>query len=97
MVFQRFGPSRPWTLDGAAVLDQPLPAIAHDSDGYAIASATDDPSLLLPPDVVGPSQAAVVDEGPASAGRRGDRQRAADHRALHGAGRAGAARTRRTA
>ena len=66
MVFQRFLPSRPWTLDGSVVLDQPLPAMAHDSDGYAVASSANDPSLLLPPDLVGPTQAAVVDEGPAA-------------------------------
>ena len=66
MVFQRFIPSRPWTLDGSTVLDQPLPAMAHDSDGYAVASSAGDPSLLLPPDLVGPTQAAVVDEGPAA-------------------------------
>jgi hypothetical protein len=62
MVFMRSSRSQPFTLDGSAVLDQPLPAIAHDSAGYA--SSTTDQSLLLPPDIVGPSQAAVVDEGP---------------------------------
>ncbi len=66
MVFQRFVPSRPWTLDGSTVLDQPLPAMAQDSGGYAVASSASDPSLLLPPDLVGPTQAAVVDEGPAA-------------------------------
>ena len=35
-------------------------------DGYAIAVSTTDPSLLLRPDVVGATQAAVVDDGPAS-------------------------------
>jgi hypothetical protein len=64
LAFQRFIPSRPWTLDGSAVLDQPLPAIARDSDGYAVGLSNTDPSLLLPPDLVGPTQAAVVDEGP---------------------------------
>jgi hypothetical protein len=62
MVFVRSGPSQAFTLDGSAVLDQPLPAIARDSAGYAI--STTDQSLLLPPDIVGPTQAAVVDEGP---------------------------------
>ena len=66
MVFQRYIPGRPWTPDGSAVLDQPLPAMAHDSDGYAVAWSAGDPGLLLPPDLVGPSQAAVVDEGPAA-------------------------------
>ena len=66
MVFQRFFATRPWTLDGSTVLDQPLPAMAYDSAGYAVASSASDPSLLLPPDLVGPTQAAVVDEGPAA-------------------------------
>ena len=53
MVFQRYMPSRTWTLNGSAVLDQPLPAIERDSDGYAVAVGDADPSLLLPPDLVG--------------------------------------------
>jgi hypothetical protein len=65
MVFVRSAPSQPFTLDGSAVLDQPLPAIARDSAGYAI--STTGQSLLLPPDIVGPTQAAVVDEGPTAA------------------------------
>jgi hypothetical protein len=66
MVFEQAKPTKPWTLDGAAVLDQPLPAIARNSDGYAIAVSHSDQNLLLPPDVVGATQAAVVDDGPAS-------------------------------
>ncbi len=66
MVFQRYMPSRTWTLNGSVVLDQPLPAIQRDSDGYAVAVGDADPSLLLPPDLVGATQAAVVDEGPSA-------------------------------
>ena len=66
MVFARAKKSVPWTLSGSTVLSQPLPAIALDGDGYAIAVSTTDPSLLLRPDVVGATQAAVVDDGPAS-------------------------------
>jgi hypothetical protein len=66
MVFARAKNSLPWTLSGTAVLTQPLPAIARDSNGYAIDVATTDSSLLLAPDVVGATQAAVVDDGPAS-------------------------------
>lgn len=66
LAFQRYVPSRPWTLDGSVVLDQPLPAIAHDGGGYATPVSTTGPSLLLPPSLVGPTQAAVVDEGPAA-------------------------------
>jgi len=64
MAFDRSAPDEPWTLNGTAVLDHPLPAIARDSDGYAINVSTKDTSLLLPPNVVGATQAAVVDEGP---------------------------------
>jgi hypothetical protein len=64
MAFDRPAPGEPWTLNGSAVLDQPLPAIARDSDGYATNVSTKDASLLLPPEVVGATQAAVVDEGP---------------------------------
>ena len=49
MVFARAGKTLPWTLSGTAVLGQPLPAIARDSDGYAVDVATADPSLLLRP------------------------------------------------
>jgi hypothetical protein len=64
MVFERSAPGGQWTLDGSAAVDQPLPRIALDSDGYATSVSTHDPTLLLPPDLVGPTQAAVVDEGP---------------------------------
>ena len=64
MAFERSAPDEPWTLNGSAVLDHPLPAIARDSDGYAINVSTKDTSLLLPPALVGATQAAVVDEGP---------------------------------
>lgn len=70
MLFQRSSAAGIWTLNGTTVLDQPLPAIARDSEGYAINVANGDPSLLVPPYLVGATQAAVVDEGstnPASA------------------------------
>ena len=67
LLFDRSEQAVPWTLNGIAVLDQPLPAIARDQAGYAIAVINDDASLLLRPDVVGATQAAVVDEGPDSA------------------------------
>jgi hypothetical protein len=66
MVFSRTEKSVSWTLSGSAVLDRPLPAIARDRDGYAVNVAPTDSSLLLRPDVVGATQAAVVDDGPAS-------------------------------
>jgi hypothetical protein len=64
MVFVRSGPTEQWTLDGSAALNQPLPALARDSDGYAVNVSTTDQSLLLQPNIVGPTQAAVVDQGP---------------------------------
>jgi hypothetical protein len=67
MVFDRPAADMPWTLNGTADLDQPLPAIALDHGGYAIDVATTDPDLLLRPDVVGATQAAVADDGPGSA------------------------------
>jgi hypothetical protein len=69
MVFEKAKPSSVWTLDGTAALQpgQSLPAITRDSAGYATALATHDQNLLLPPDVVGATHAAVVDDGPASA------------------------------
>jgi hypothetical protein len=66
MVFERYSSAAQWGLDGSAVLGQPLPAIARDHDGYAINVATKDASLLLRPDVLGATQAAVADEGPGS-------------------------------
>jgi hypothetical protein len=62
----RTGAIVPWGLSGSAVLTRPLPAVARDSDGYAIDVTTTDPTLLLRPDVVGATQAAVVDDGPAA-------------------------------
>lgn len=67
MVFERPDKHLPWTLNGSAELDQPLPAIARDKDGYAIDVRTTESDLLVRPDVLGATQAAVVDEGPASA------------------------------
>jgi hypothetical protein len=64
MVFVRSGPTAQFTLDGSAVLDKPLPAIARDSAGYAINVSSGEQGLLVEPDIVGPTQAAVVDEGP---------------------------------
>ena len=55
-----------WTLSGTTVLSRPLPAIARNAGGYAIAVPATDSALLLRPDVVGATHAAVVDDGPAS-------------------------------
>jgi hypothetical protein len=66
LLFARGKKTEDWTLGGTAVLGRPLPAIARDADGYAVAVATTDSGLLLRPDVVGATHAAVVDEGPTS-------------------------------
>jgi hypothetical protein len=66
MVFERAKADKPWALAGTAGLAQPLPAVARLRSGYVIAPASTDPGVLLRPDVVGPTQAAVVDEGPAN-------------------------------
>ena len=66
MLFAREKQTDRWTLGGTAVLSRPLPAIARDAEGYAVAVPTTDTSLLLRPDVVGATHAAVVDDGPAS-------------------------------
>ncbi len=68
MVFDQKEAGAGWTLNGTAALGpgQKLPAISRGSDGYAIALNTHDQSFLLLPAVVGATQAAVVDDGPAS-------------------------------
>ena len=66
MLFERPKPSLPWTVIGTAALGSALPALARDQDGYAVPLADDDAGVLLRPDVLGATQAAVVDEGPAN-------------------------------
>ena len=66
MLFAREKATEDWTLSGTAVLSRPLPAIARDADGYAVPVSTSDSGLLLRPDVVGATQAALVDDGPSS-------------------------------
>lgn len=65
MLFARGKKTVNWTLSGMTVLSGPLPKIVLDG-GYAVPVSTEDPALLLRPDVVGATQAAVVDDGPAS-------------------------------
>src|ERR1039457_2422943 len=66
MLFEKGKPARGWTLNGTAALDRPLPPVAVGSDGYAVAAPLTDGSVLLRPDVLGATQAAVADEGPAA-------------------------------
>jgi hypothetical protein len=66
LLFERGGPQQPWMLDGSAALTAPLPALATDGDGYYVDVYNDDPDTMLQPDLLGASQAAVVDQGPAN-------------------------------
>jgi hypothetical protein len=68
MAFSQAKAADTWALDGTAALaaGQRLPAITVDASGYAVAVANHDLNLLLPPDVIGATQAAVVDEGPSN-------------------------------
>jgi hypothetical protein len=69
MVFGQSAARGQWTLDGDAALEpgQGMPAIATDARGYAISLSPYQSGLLLQPNLLGPTQAAVVNEGPASA------------------------------
>jgi hypothetical protein len=66
MLFEKGSAKKVWTLNIAAALDRPLPPVAAGRDGYAVAAPLTDGSVLLRPDVVGPTQAAVADEGAAN-------------------------------
>lgn len=68
MAFTQLSAHAKWTLNGEADLaaGQPAPAIARDSEGYATSVAPGDQSVLVQPNAVGATQAAVVDEGPGS-------------------------------
>jgi len=68
MVFSQATKTSTWALAGSTALlpGHALPAIARDARGYATALATYDQSVLLPPDVVGATQASLVDEGPSA-------------------------------
>jgi hypothetical protein len=72
LVFERLKAGGTWLLSQSSLLPHgtAVPDIALDSGGYATALATFDPALAIRPDIVGPMQAAVVDDGPASAAAR---------------------------
>jgi hypothetical protein len=69
LLFKRAGAGAPWLLAGASRLTAgaSLPALAARSGGYLSTVTPTTASLLAQPDDVGPLQAAVVDDGPASA------------------------------
>lgn len=72
MLFEEAGPGARWLLASSASLavGETLPQLAADSAGYVPVVAPAEAALLAPPDDVGPLQAAVVDDGPASAAMR---------------------------
>jgi hypothetical protein len=68
MVFGQSASAGQWTLDGDAALEagQSMPAIATNAQGYAISLSPYQGGLLLQPNLLGPTQAAIVNEGPAN-------------------------------
>lgn len=69
MVFDRTAAAAPWMLVSTAQLapGQTLPKLATNSDGQVETLPLDATTTLASPDVTGPLQAAVVDNGPANA------------------------------
>ncbi len=68
MVFDQASATSPWLLGSTSQLPagSSLPPLATSSDGYVATVPLDTTTLLARPDVTGPLQAAVVDDGPAS-------------------------------
>jgi hypothetical protein len=71
MLFEKSSPASPWLLARTAQLapGESVPKLAT-ANGYVPVQATSDTALLARPDVAGALQAAVVDDGPASAAAR---------------------------
>jgi hypothetical protein len=69
MLFEQASATAPWLLASISKLAAgvTVPRLATDSAGYVPTVPLDAAALLARPDVVGPLQAAVVDDGPASA------------------------------
>ena len=69
MLFSQASARAPWLLASSSRLAAgvTLPRLATDSAGYIPTVPISDAALLAQPDDVGPLQAAVVDDGPASA------------------------------
>jgi hypothetical protein len=71
MLFEKATAASPWLLASSAQLapGESVPKLAA-ANGYVADASTTDTSLLARPDVAGALQAAVVDDGPASAASR---------------------------
>jgi hypothetical protein len=72
MLFTQASATARWLLASTAQLapGAAVPALATDASGYAQALPMSTATLLARPDVTGPLQATVVDDGPASAAAR---------------------------
>jgi hypothetical protein len=72
LLFEQSGDGSPWQLASTSVLPggASMPRLARDSAGYIPTVKLSDGSLLARPDAAGALQAAVVDDGPASAAMR---------------------------
>lgn len=69
MLFQKMAAAQPWKLNGSVQLEpgQQMPTFATGAGGAIKTARLDDSgSYLAGPDVVGPLQASVVDDGPAA-------------------------------
>ncbi len=68
MVFQQASATGPWRLasESQFAAGTSLPPLATTSDGYVRTLPVSTATLLARPDVVGPLQAAIVDDGPSS-------------------------------
>jgi hypothetical protein len=69
MLFEQRSTGAPWLLASTSSLavGQRLPKLAVDSTGYVPTVSLSDAALLARPKDIGPLQAAIVDDGPASA------------------------------
>ena len=69
VLFEQASAGAPWLLAGWSNLaaGQSIPKLATDGAGYVPTVSLSDPSLVAQPDDAGPLQAAVVDDGGASA------------------------------
>jgi hypothetical protein len=72
MLFEQAAATAPWLLGSISQLPSgvSLPRLATDGAGYIPTVSLSDGSLLVRPDFTGALQAAVVDDGPASAAAR---------------------------
>jgi hypothetical protein len=69
LLFKKAGATDGWQLSSESALapGESVPALAKDASGHVPVVPLSDTALLVRPDVTGPLQAAVVDDGPASA------------------------------